>query len=971
MPGTSSVFVNAMFRWVETRGLGSLHPPLSICGQKTIPIQLKDNYQPVLNISLQEIERRAKKATRTIRFNKHLKDCFRKLQTAEPETFRAQILLLKKTASLSHKEKLGLAQKMAERIEHRDRDSRLHAIEAVTFIITDLGLPVEETVFIVEKYLIKNLWLFDWEIEKVTKENLVNIILSLPTNLQLSFIERLLNNQTSSGEYNYKIVDVVQAVVIRLAKEQRDLFIDHFIITPLSHPTDTQTRNKAFKLIQSVTFDKISETELLSLAEKIQTTMKISNGVCRDALRIFKNLPKNPVLAKYVFVTTLPKLQHPDPAIRKLAIEVLIKFYLSLDTKDKCTTAQHVARLFNDPDIDNRETALESFCHFLNSLYFRENVDQIINRLDDIEPRIRTAALKVLVDSFSVVSTENKLAIIEKTILMINDPAESVRKTVLHLLQSDILFGKYQPTEVHQKAYDLFIKAYDLLDDTEHSIRSRAAFALIKCIEKLPCHLKNDLLQKMMGITGSEKYLRLLDSGYIRFADGGISESDTSRVMEALLPFFRYPESNLSLGEVAFSIQKISLQQLLQNFSAENTPQKLGRSEVYSIKSEGNKVLVVKYLKPGQKPEELVRELAWLHLFKNNKIGLHSQLPEPVLDANSNPTLFNFDGRQAIAFKTTSDYYRYLDDPKLSEDQFMAGLKTAIHDAGILSRYGIYHLVPVPLYHNREQGHTYRKDQGRYTIDPRITLNLRTGMGRLDNWVGATLYGNMGLTGMRDLEELASIDNILNKNLLPELDGLKDRDKSVALFNTMLMGNWYLSAVLFVGNRIRMEQQSRAKQISSDDELWKDQTALKKYTNMLQEIFAAGYAGQWMIDHDTAKNIIATRVRWSRLALQCAFFMTPTHAAFVRDDDKRNDFPTEIYGPDVSVEFGSYRSRGKIKTFDPHLGWIGADGDKQKTSLGPVNGPNPLLEFSKAFWGMAFPPIVQHNDDNEQPHVLV
>lgn len=108
--------------------------------------------------------------------------------------------------------------------------------------------------------------------------------------------------------------------------------------------------------------------------------------------------------------------------------------------------------------------------------------------------------------------------------------------------------------------------------------------------------------------------------------------------------------------------------------------------------------------------------------------------------------------RWAIAFLVHRDYFRYPNDHRtgvtLPPDRFKRVMCRVAGLMGELTGMGIIHTAPIPLFHNRVQGHR-RNDGGVY--------DWRRG-GRLDQWLASCRYPNFGLTGLRDLEHLEAAD---------------------------------------------------------------------------------------------------------------------------------------------------------------------------------------------------------------------
>jgi len=189
------------------------------------------------------------------------------------------------------------------------------------------------------------------------------------------------------------------------------------------------------------------------------------------------------------------------------------------------------------------------------------------------------------------------------------------------------------------------------------------------------------------------------------------------------------------------------------------------------------------------------------------------------------------------------------------------------------------------------------------------------------------------------------MEEIKQGSWMPELSSLSSRKAhGNELRELMVLGNMYLGASLYVGNRIAMTAKDYV------GEYWRDDELLTPYADDLLGLYALGYGARNGIDEDKAKSLLADKVDWLRMARQMAFFMTSAHASYMGEEEFVEDFPTfDIYGSDVTVHgFGEYRGR----TFNNEFGFVGPDGDSTKLSLGPVNGQFPIREIERAIFAV-------------------
>lgn len=174
--------------------------------------------------------------------------------------------------------------------------------------------------------------------------------------------------------------------------------------------------------------------------------------------------------------------------------------------------------------------------------------------------------------------------------------------------------------------------------------------------------------------------------------------------------------------------------------------------------------VVFKAVAPLQTLAELAAELSWL-LYVAQRDDLHSIYPRPLMleSAGIFTGAVTHESREGIVFRVPPRYYTSLEDPSLSFAEFREGLLRAAHDLMTLARNGVYHLAPIGLFHNTEMDANERPDHGKYTALPDVVFGW-TGMGRLDNFPKALTFQNIGATGLRDLEELARLEDILDSH---------------------------------------------------------------------------------------------------------------------------------------------------------------------------------------------------------------
>ncbi|MBW2589981.1 MAG: SidJ-related pseudokinase [Deltaproteobacteria bacterium] len=243
-------------------------------------------------------------------------------------------------------------------------------------------------------------------------------------------------------------------------------------------------------------------------------------------------------------------------------------------------------------------------------------------------------------------------------------------------------------------------------------------------------------------------------------------------------------------------IPLVSWQEISGNNSTNSMrPVFFGRSFTVPLDC-GNRLLVLKFARAGDSPQDLLRESLWmehLHL-ANYSFPLKFNIPETIKIKNSHvirikdlpaklPEKIDFHRKgYAIGFVAHKDYFSYPNDFKkekqLTENRFKEVIFRNAWLLGDLTSAGIIHFAPIPLFHNRVQRNR-RRDQGVYEW-------FRAG--RLDRWLESCMFPNFGLTGIRDFEHLVSLNGY---NLYRHI------------------GNHFLSLLLVAGSYFRNKDISR------------------------------------------------------------------------------------------------------------------------------------------------------------------
>jgi hypothetical protein len=191
-----------------------------------------------------------------------------------------------------------------------------------------------------------------------------------------------------------------------------------------------------------------------------------------------------------------------------------------------------------------------------------------------------------------------------------------------------------------------------------------------------------------------------------------------------------------------------------------NSPQVelAGRSMLFSESTAPDTILVLKTATTRKEAKALTNEAWWMqYLAAKNHLLPNQHIPRPLrgccrINCDSLPLPvdrnLSSDSVFCLPYLTRPDYFTYALDPdpgrNLDPSTFDRVLAQAALGLGRLSREGIVHKAPIPLFHNRAQSGR-RDDNGLY---------IWTRGGRLDRWFASCLYPNFGLSGLRDFEHL-------------------------------------------------------------------------------------------------------------------------------------------------------------------------------------------------------------------------
>ncbi|MCF8110169.1 MAG: SidJ-related pseudokinase [Desulfobacteraceae bacterium] len=273
-----------------------------------------------------------------------------------------------------------------------------------------------------------------------------------------------------------------------------------------------------------------------------------------------------------------------------------------------------------------------------------------------------------------------------------------------------------------------------------------------------------------------------------------------------------------------------------------------GRSLVIKPRADSDRVLVIKFAKPGQPLFELVSETEWMRYLSMLRLEkkYRFEIPEPLTPESSliyqfSPSAVNIPedteidkNLYGVVFLASSNYFAYPNHPENEEmipkEKCRAILAQNAKILGHLASLGIMHTAPIPLFHNRVQRHR-RQDRGLY--------QWWRG-GRLDRWLASCRHPNIGMQGIRDFEHFSTFEGPGRK-----------------LYEHI--GTHALSLILVAGSYCRNHDENRAgldeQRVPVDardlfDHEWLKSVLVDIFTNYYEGFTGIRYSGNFPRDLD-------------------------------------------------------------------------------------------------------------------------
>lgn len=353
-----------------------------------------------------------------------------------------------------------------------------------------------------------------------------------------------------------------------------------------------------------------------------------------------------------------------------------------------------------------------------------------------------------------------------------------------------------------------------------------------------------------------------------------------------------------------------------------------------------------KFLSEFEEPGKLVYESEWFEFIQKYKdqIGLKGVYPRPwllngerALRLKSVPSsLFRFFksaidktneemnldsnktndglGYTVMAYEVDSlDYFRYLNDVDVSEQEFNKGLELFVHDTLALAKHGIVHTALISSMHDSPAGRRFDGGRHLWMIDVINKMENRPGVGRLHAWLNALKYSNVRLSGLADFAEFGFLDDMAWPNYLPsrhfEINLMRfDMEERRKLIWMSHLGDLLLVYTLFLGEHWRRENKWN----------WEKDESLQPLAEELKTLFFR-FASELSFD-PTQLEFLMAQVDWLRLSRQMALFMAEGDRYLAFLEEGRNSFDTHfaesVFGQKVRVDLSKdmTQARGYIQT---------------------------------------------------------
>jgi hypothetical protein len=354
---------------------------------------------------------------------------------------------------------------------------------------------------------------------------------------------------------------------------------------------------------------------------------------------------------------------------------------------------------------------------------------------------------------------------------------------------------------------------------------------------------------------------------------------------------------------------------------------------------------VMKTFKTHQEEVGLVSDLP---VFK--KLYTIEKIPQSILEkiSETGVKLAENGPYTILQYEAIPQYFIYLNDPSLSEKEFLSGLEKFAKDCAWMIYQGIYPIT-ADLFHNIKEKRIY------------LTLinfwdETHSGAGRLDAFETAVKFPNGRASGTADSSDYDSESEVIKQacpmHHIRNLASIPEKERRWKCRAEQL-GKLALVCTLLAF--IRLEKTVEKLNWQSEDQ----QNRLSEYLKKASLWILSSYARKQNRNYPAIVEVLCN---WEQRARQIIFWSQNDSEGYLGALNKHGHeeslvckkenieqfkkIPDGIYDPDLTIDIKTK----EIKNFDPQSG---LKADKVNRDWGGFNGPLPLIEEEKSWYILA------------------
>lgn len=465
----------------------------------------------------------------------------------------------------------------------------------------------------------------------------------------------------------------------------------------------------------------------------------------------------------------------------------------------------------------------------------------------------------------------------------------------------------------------------------------------------------------------------------IQFFDGGESDDLWSPISQILFSHAPFIKPHANNKDLVHHISQIKYQKSNTNIKSDdhNFIRTQGRTVLLQNK-EGN-IIAIKVKKKYESQFDLEKEYkATLYLKQNaEKLHLTSIIPTPIMigkigkildyvkskanekDYEQFAEMVNDHAEHSVYVYEINpkqcDYFTYLHDARITDEVFRKASRDIVHDLFILLQKGMVFPQLADIFHNKENGHKSRYDQGRYIVLINLLIGNNFGGGRLTGWKKAVEYPNLRVSGLADLGDCVSLHDFIighashQYEFVFSLFGARGGNHLIG----NLIAEYQYILFLITGCRAETLTKTAIKQNVPEKNIktiWENAAS--------QILKNCAQAASILTQHSEEKitEHLLSIIDISRIASQMRYWMTKEYIQDVMNNKIRDG----IYEPatNTEVNFKYFRSG----TFYAEIG-CSLNGKDQ--DLGAVNGQEPIKEVNNLIYRMVNYIFTSHHLLNE------